>query len=111
MAIGSYREEFPDFDDELPVIDGFSDQSWHNDACPRLIDDELHLVLYVDYLNPALSDLPEAREAGMGRYVMKHLDEENYVLQSDDDLVIDTDDFLAVLAKIEEIRQQRSPAF
>jgi hypothetical protein len=32
----TYLSEFPNYDDELPAIDGFEDSSWHNDACPSL---------------------------------------------------------------------------
>ena len=30
-----YREEFPNYDDELWIPKGFIDNSWHNDACPH----------------------------------------------------------------------------
>ncbi len=31
----SYREEFPDFQGELYIPDGFIDDSWHNDEMPK----------------------------------------------------------------------------
>lgn len=31
-----YLREFPDFDDKLRMIDGFVDDSWHNDAMPHI---------------------------------------------------------------------------
>lgn len=111
MAIGNYREEFPDYDDELPVIEGFEDRSWVNEPCPCMIDEELHLMLFIDYVDPEKSEYPEERGAGLGRYVMKRLTDENYVMGiGADDLVVDTDDFEEVLAKIEEVRAERSPS-
>jgi hypothetical protein len=111
MTIGNYREEFPDFDDELPVIEGFEDRSWANEQCPCLINEELHLLLFVDYKDPERSEWPEARISGdLGKYTIKRLTEDNYVMGIADDLVLDTDDFDAVIAKIDEIRTERAPA-
>ena len=31
-----YKDEFPDYDDELWIPDGFKDVSWHNDTCPHV---------------------------------------------------------------------------
>ena len=31
-----YKDEFPDYDAELWVPNGFVDASWHNDACPHV---------------------------------------------------------------------------
>ena len=31
----SYLSEFPDYDDELYVPEGWEDNSWHNDLCPH----------------------------------------------------------------------------
>lgn len=112
MTIGNYREEFPDYDDVLPVIDGFEDRSWCNEPCPCLINEDLHLLLFVDYKDPSKSEWPEERVSGhLGHYTLKRLTEENYVMgMNADDLVIDTDDFDAVIAKIDEIRTERAPA-
>lgn len=30
-----YRQEFPDYDGELFIPEGWIDNSWHNDVCPR----------------------------------------------------------------------------
>lgn len=109
MTTTSYLTEFPDFDDELPVIEGFKDASWCNETCPAMIDEELHLHLFVDYKDPQRSEFPEDRMSGeLGRYTLKRLTEDNYVMETMDDVVIDTSDFDQVLAKIEEIRQERA---
>lgn len=54
-----YKSAFPSFDDELPVLEGFYDDSWHNDACPSLCKDlgnDRYLKIYIDYKDKALSD-------------------------------------------------------
>ena len=74
MPIGNYKEAFPDYPEALPEIEGFSDSSWHNEPCPCLINEELHLRLFIDYADEAqreYSDLP--------RYFLQPLDEDNQV--------------------------------
>jgi hypothetical protein len=97
MAIGNYKEAFPDYDDELPEIDGFRDMSWHNEPCPCLINEDLHVRLLVDFADEAKREYE-----GVPRYSLQPLDENNYV--TDLPSLIDTDDFNEVLAKIDEIR-------
>ena len=63
----SYKYEFPDYDDELPVIDGFKDESWHNDVCPSLdypLGGENILRIWFDYANP------EMRECGGDQFAL-----------------------------------------
>jgi hypothetical protein len=63
--MANYKTEFPDYDDTLPELEGFTDSSWRNDACPSLskeISDDLHpktITIFVDYKNFALSEFPE----------------------------------------------------
>lgn len=111
MTIGNYREEFRDFDGELPIIEGFKDSSWHNETCPSLLNEELHLQLFVDYVDPQKSEFPEERLAGAGRYLLRRLDDENQVLPPGTDIVIDTDDFDEVLAKIAEFKASPGSSF
>ena len=58
-----YKVEFPDYDDTLPELEGFTDSSWRNDACPsisREIDaGAVHpktIVVFVDYKDPSLRE-------------------------------------------------------
>ena len=44
-----YLKEFPDYDSNLPALEGFVDDSWHNDTCPSLFNFDLNLKLYCDY--------------------------------------------------------------
>lgn len=49
------KTEFPDYDCELPVVPGFEDSSWKNDACPSLTrdyGDGYELRLWCDYRDP-----------------------------------------------------------
>ena len=49
-----YLQEFPNYDDTLPTLEGFSDSSWHNDVCPSISDDndsdpEECIFIFCDY--------------------------------------------------------------
>lgn len=108
MTTGTVAFEFPDFDDKLPEIEGFTDSSWHNDTAPSLTNEELHLQLFVDFIDPALSEYPEERASGnFKRYALHRLDDENMV--TDDPLILFTDDFNEVLATIELCRETSAP--
>src|SRR5262245_19583152 len=53
----TYRDEFPDFDYELPVIAGFKDHSWHNEVCPSLVTADRKQNLWCDYADPAKREM------------------------------------------------------
>lgn len=46
----TYKTEFPDFDYELTIPEGWIDDSWHNDVCPKIYNGKL--VIWCDYLDP-----------------------------------------------------------
>ena len=61
-----YKNEFPRYDDELWIPDGFEDVSWHNDTCPHVEkryyidtdyagsnDVEVAVRIWQDYKDPA----------------------------------------------------------
>ena len=59
--VENYLQEFPDYDDTLPMIDGFVDSSWHNDVCPSICekdntDEDTCLYIFIDYKNPSLRE-------------------------------------------------------
>lgn len=59
-AIPRYRTAFPTFPDAdwpAPLPDGFVDVSWRNDCCPSLWSDSKRLVIWVDYADPAKSEV------------------------------------------------------
>ena len=52
-----YLQEFPNYPEPLPEIEGFEDISYRNDICPSLgkeIQDQVYLTLFCDY--PKLED-------------------------------------------------------
>lgn len=99
MPIGNYKEAFPDYPEPLPEIDGFIDMSWHNEPCPCLLNEDLHVRLMIDYPDPAQREFE-----GVHRYSLYQLTEDNQVTEISDHCIIDSDDLDEVLAKIEEIR-------
>lgn len=62
-----YMTEFPDYDGELYVPEGFRDWSWHNDVCPcvgKRYDDkdlEIEVCIWQDYINPELREYVTTR--------------------------------------------------
>jgi len=59
------KNAFPRYDDDLPVIEGFDDYSYKNDACPCIGKDfgnEQYLMIYCDYKNPELSECHDGGE-------------------------------------------------
>jgi hypothetical protein len=51
----TYKTEFPDFVLDVEIPEGFTDQSWHNDVCPRFerdLPDGRYLVIWVDFADP-----------------------------------------------------------
>lgn len=102
------KTEFPEFDEDLPEIEGFEDQSWHNDACPCLINETLHLILYVDYDDFDKCEFPDARRSGeMKKYHLMELSEDNQVVGGPESQILETDEISEVIA---EVDRRRSPA-
>jgi len=75
-----YKIEFPDYDDTLPELEGFTDSSWRNDACPSISKEigdassTLHpktIAIFVDYKDRSLSDAPD--DGDYYRYVVVEL--------------------------------------
>ena len=104
-----YKQEFPNFDDDLPTIEGFFDCSWHNDSCPSIMgyynpktkqidgEDEPFIQIYIEYKNPDLRDW-----RGIERFhVINHLDiDEDFNGQ----LMLSTDLWDDVLNKVKELK-------
>jgi hypothetical protein len=72
-----YLTEFPDYDAQLPMINGFVDDSWHNDTCPSLFNAVHNLKLWCEYASPALRN-------GAKRFILYYQDIE----ESTNDLLI-----------------------
>ena len=71
-----YKTEFPDFDFEIPKIpDGFVDDSWHNDICPkfeRKYNETHKMVLGVNYLDE------NRRECGGKQFTVIIMESDDY---------------------------------
>jgi hypothetical protein len=84
-----FANEFPDFDydirpyiAELPA--GWSDCSWHNDACPKACLDGAEVSLFFDYESVELSETAESRlDGSLGRFSLS-TDEGDTLLATDD---------------------------
>lgn len=83
---------FPDYDDVLPVISGFTDSSYGNDSCPSIHNASLNLTIHCDY-----SDESKRECAGCARYSVS--DETGYPVLATDDL---SDVFSFVVGKSEQ---------
>ena len=72
-----YKYEFPDYDGEFYVPDGWEDNSWHNDVCPhaelRIEDEKICFLLWQDYVDV------DKRECGGHRY--------SFIIEIDNDVV------------------------
>lgn len=81
----SFYQCFPDYDDELPTLEGFYDSSYKNDSCPSLSDDadpdpENCLFIFCDYKEPSRRDCGE----DFPRFrVLKGYATGNYIFSSD----------------------------
>jgi hypothetical protein len=95
MVMNLYLTEHPDFGHEsLAVPDGFEDCSYRNDDCPSWYNRVLGLKLWIDYAEPS------RREPGRLRFALqRYADELEFV-----DEILQSDDYAAVLAAIEEVR-------
>ena len=53
------KNEFPNYDDVLPMLEGFEDVSYKNDVCPSIskeLAENTHLILFCDYKNKKLRE-------------------------------------------------------
>jgi hypothetical protein len=77
---------FPDYDDQLPTIDGFIDASYGNDTCPSIHNETLGLTIHCDY-----ADVNKRENEGCTRYG---------VSDAGGDSLFETDSLAEVLAFI-----------
>lgn len=97
MAERNYKTEFPDFDAEIPVIAGFEDSSWGNEGMPQLTNEVAGFRLWVDYADPKLSVMEEARLAGDAkRYSLLKIHDEFDI--GKDEPILDSDDLDEIIA-------------
>lgn len=91
----TFRTEFPD----LPLADfptmppGFTDSSWHNDACPSMKNEAIRVLVFIEYADPAMREVPMAK-----RFMVQFLNADGVVI--DGESITVTDDWAEVLALI-----------
>lgn len=53
------QNQFPSYDGEVPVLEGWEDVSWHNDVCPSLGRQfgGVDARLFVDFVDPSRREL------------------------------------------------------
>jgi hypothetical protein len=64
--MSNYKTEFPDYDQQLSLPDGWIDTSWHNDICPSFEKDfgNVTYKIFCDYKDP------EKREVGGDQFTV-----------------------------------------
>lgn len=64
---GHFKYEFPDYDGEFYIPNGWVDNSWYNDVCPHVEreNDGVRFLIWQDYVNPDLRECGEHRYAFM----------------------------------------------
>ena len=79
----NYEKEFPDFGPlGVSIPEGFTDTSWHNDACPSFTSEAFKI--WVDYANPDNREIPQStrftlcRVDAEGEYVSTVLASDNW---------------------------------
>lgn len=97
----NYRQEFRNFDFDIPHLEGFIDNSWHNDVCPsfvRKLNDSKEVVVWVNYADES------RRECGGKQFaiVIRDADFEDKFC-GDVDLEIETNSWDELTAKINQI--------
>ena len=90
----SYKTEFPRFVLDVELPPGFADVSYHNDGCPRFVNIEERVILFVDFADPSDRETPSDK-----RFVVMETDDEGQVLPV---LFLLTDDFADVLELFNE---------
>jgi len=98
----NYLKEFPDFDFDVPHIEGFEDTSWHNNVSPsfaRKLNDTYSVTLWVDYLDP------DRRECGGCQFLVCVHETEEYETT---DVILETDSLADALEAIKNLLSEAS---
>jgi hypothetical protein len=97
----NYRSEFPNFDFEIPFIEGFTDKSWKNDVCPSFYSQfnaTQDLVLWVDFKDP------KRRENGGKQFTLclNPINDEELDIESYDNVLFTTDSWEELVNKVNQ---------
>ena len=90
----TYQTEFPDFPaTDMPTIPaGWTDTSWHNDACPSFNVGN-GMVVFIDFADSSLKEFEDTK-----RFTV-HADPE---VHNHNDVLMDTDDWSELLAFVSQ---------
>lgn len=99
-----YQVEFPDFGElDVTLPEGFTDASWHNDACPsfdKRLPNRQYLRIWIDYKVPADREFSERMRFSLGLY-----DHEVSHLRD----LLESEDFSEICRAAEEFKPQATP--
>lgn len=88
-----YKTEFPTYDDTLPNLAGFVDDSWRHDVCPSMHNQVLGVKLWIDWQDY------DQRECGGKRYTLcKEGDDCMYIALFESDSLAEVITFIEGLA-------------
>jgi hypothetical protein len=92
-----YKEQFPKFELDVQIPEGFTDASWCNDQCPSWEHEGLQLKLFIDFKDPA-----QREEATQVRFNLLDMDDFiDYVASNN---------WQDVLDGIEKVKQKKGAA-
>lgn len=101
-----WKTAFSDFDGmDFEVPEGFEDNSWRHDTCPSFVNEALGLVLYANYKDPALREVPGAPRFSLFERDADAAEDEITDLSE----LAHSEDFADILAAIEQHRAERQP--
>lgn len=100
--IGRYKDEFPDFGElDVALPDHFDDVSWSNEASPCFHSSAARVFLFVDYVDPAKREFPEAQ-----RFGLMEATEDGQHRSDEGGEILHTDDFSRILETVEARRAE-----
>lgn len=97
-----YQKEFPGFELNIVIPEGFDDISWANNRCPSFINKDLDLILWVDYENEEDREYPE-----LPRFSLDEVYGGQFPILSDYKALMMSDDIDQVLKTIDEFKAKR----
>jgi hypothetical protein len=94
----TFKTEFPDFPEaDMPALpEGFSDTSWHNDACPSYSSPSFHI--FIDY-----ADVTQREHPNTSRFTVSKTDDDEVSPVLDTDNWSDVLEFIVDEATIESV--------
>lgn len=99
----SYRTEFPGYELDVDIPEGFEDSSRYDDGMPSFSNYHLGILLMVDYADPERRLIPRA-----GRFSLLQLEPGD--AGEVGELLLETDSYEHVLEFIRKFRPRRASA-